>query len=668
MSWMQRLYDTYEQGAKLDLPDDQKLMPISHTLQNAHINIVLDGNGNFQRAKVLEKTQIVLPATEKSAGRSSGEAPHPLADKLQYVAGDYAAFGGKKKNYIDGYKNQLIDWCESEFTHPKAEAVLAYVVKGSVIKDLINARVCFADEAGQLLTSWPDDVTEESPLPLLFKVLPKEKGELDQGNALVCWTIENDGDLPSETWLNPDLQQSWIDFDGHNAGSESLCFVTGEVKPVAVNHPAKLRHTGDKAKLISANDTSGFTFRGRFEEGQQVANISVEVTQKAHNALRWLISRQGYRNGDQVVVAWAISGKEIPKVMVSSDAFDDFGDEEDITVSDAMFEGKTDHTTDIGERFAKKLNSYLQGYFQKKEGLKTDETIAIMALDSATPGRMGITYYRDFIAKDYINKVEQWHQQFAWPQRITREIEQAGKKPKSVARWIVSAPSPWNILQAAYGSVVKSNETLKKSLNERIMPCIVEGRPFPRDLLQLAVNQASNPNSGERWEWERNVGVACALYRGFHHPDRQPELKRQKEYSMSLDKENCSRDYLYGRLLAVAEKIEETALYVAGVNRNTTASRLMQRFAQRPFTTWNNINQQLQPYIQQLNVSRGGFINNRKMDLDEIMNLFQDDDFVKDTALSGEYLLGFHCQRMALRSSKKDDNETNNEAALTTAN
>ena len=45
-------------------------MPISHTFQNAHINIVIDGEGNFKRATVLEKTQIVFPATEKSAGRS----------------------------------------------------------------------------------------------------------------------------------------------------------------------------------------------------------------------------------------------------------------------------------------------------------------------------------------------------------------------------------------------------------------------------------------------------------------------------------------------------------------------------------------------------------------------------------------------------------------------
>lgn len=105
MSWMQKLYQTYEAGVLLDLPLEQQLMPISHTPQNAHINIVLDGEGNFRRAAVLEKTQIVLPATESSASRSSGEAPHALADKIQYVAKDYATFGGKKKPILKAIAN-----------------------------------------------------------------------------------------------------------------------------------------------------------------------------------------------------------------------------------------------------------------------------------------------------------------------------------------------------------------------------------------------------------------------------------------------------------------------------------------------------------------------------------------------------------------------------------
>lgn len=655
MSWMAKLYDTYEQAMQLDLPNDKRLMPISHTLQNAHINIQIDRDGNFLGAKVLEKIQIVLPATESSAGRSSGEAPHPLADKLQYVAADYAKFGGKKKNYFKGYQAQLKRWCESQYSHFKARAVLCYIAQGRVIEDLVNTKICYLDANNELLTSWPFDVMEESPLPLLFKVLPKESGELDQGNAMICWSVSTTGDLVPETWKDESVQQAWIAFDAEASGKEDLCYVSGQLRPSASNHPAKLRHTGDKSKLVSANDSSGFTFRGRFISGEQVANVGFEITQKAHNALRWLITNQASKNGDQVVVAWAISGKPVPAPLVPTWDLDDFDEIVDDNYDALSI--KTDLTTDLGQSFSKALSRYMAGYFDGRIArLKDNESIVIMGLDSATPGRMAITYYRDFMARDYVQTIEKWHLHLAWPQRVSKEIKSDNKKPHAQVYWPPSAPSPWNILQAAYGDVVKSNDELKKSLYERIMPCILEGTPLPIDLVNLAVSRASNRNNSEHWEWERNLGVACALYRGFHHPERQPDSGKRRTYVMSLDTQYNSRDYLFGRLLAVAERIEEMAMFVTKEpSRSTHASRLMQRFADRPASTWLNIRTSLVPYQQRLRTRRPSLEGAYNRLLDDICDAFSRDDFSSDKRLSGEYLLGFHCQRKWLREHKLEN-------------
>ena len=43
-----------------------------------------------------------------------------------------------------------------------------------------------------------------------------------------------------------------------------------------------------------------------------------------------------------------------------------------------------------------------------------------------------------------------------------------------------------------------------------------------------------------------------------------PKKMKGREYKMALEEKRTTRDYLYGRLLAIAEKIEETALYVGG--------------------------------------------------------------------------------------------------------
>jgi len=661
MSWLAKLYETYEAGVAIDVPEEQKLMPISHTLQNAHIKIVIDGDGNLRRASVLEKTQVVLPATEKSAGRSSGEAPHPLADKLQYVAKDYPDFGGRKKPYFASYEEQLRRWCDSLYAHCKAVAVYNYIKKGRVVADLIEKGVLHIGDNRKLLAYWPFNSGSNNPIPPIFKVLPplpkdkrleKDKPEVEQGDALICWQVEKPGELQSETWTDTTLQESWIQFQSAKGGESGLCFVTGKDQVLATNHPAKLRHTGDKAKILSANDSSGFTFRGRFTEGDgnQAAGVGYEVTQKAHNALRWLIDRQGFRNGDQVYVAWAVSGKPIPDPLESTF----YLLEKPLVFQEVVAEDSVetvDHTVDLGASFAHKFNNYLRGYRAK---LEPNEQIIIMGLDSATPGRMSVIYYRVLVASEFFKRLENWHLQFSWPQRHSIEVDTDGKSKsmKKKTIWPVSSPVPKIIAEAAYGTVLKSNETLKKHLLERIMPAIIDGHPFPRDIMASAVRRASNRNNCEPWEWERNLGVACALYRGFYQ--RQPEQQR-REYLMTLENSRITRDYLYGRLLAIAERIEEVALSVGGESRPTTAARMMQRFADRPFSTWRNIALALQPYMQRLHGSRAGFLTNRKKDLDTVMSLFENGEFEHDRALSGEFLLGYHCQRMSYRQQNTEE-------------
>ncbi len=652
MSWMAKLYETYQLGLQLDLPDSYKLMPISHTLQNAHINIVIDGDGHFKRAKILEKIQIVLPATEKSAGRSSGEAPHPLADKLQYVAQDYALYGGQKKPYFDGYKSQLKAWCESEYSHPKAQAVYRYISLGRVIEDLINAQIIFIDEQQKLLTNWPCESAEENSNPLIFKVLPKDKGQIDQGSALVCWTIEKEGDLNSDSWLDISLQDSWVKFDAATDSKKGFCYVKGDNTPLAVNHPAKIRHTGDKAKLISANDTSGYTYRGKFNDDKEAVGVGFEVTQKAHNALRWLLSRQGYRNGDQRIVAWAVSGKPIPEPLANTHALFDDDNLEEVRVSVADNEiSNLTFTSDVGQLFAIRLNKKMAGY---RTELSDYESIVIMAIDSATPGRMGITYYRESIAKEFIDRLESWHLDFAWLQRFKKDIPQKnGKKPGSMTIWSVSTPAPVVIAEATYGKSL--TDSLRKNLYERLMPCILEGRPLPIDVLNRCISRVSNRTQGDNWEWERNLGVACALYRGFYR--RHPIKTKRRNYSMTLETNNTSRDYLYGRLLAIAEHIETVSLSVANEKRMTTAERLTQQFSNRPFSTWRNIELALKPYMQRLQVSRRGFLINRQKELDEIMSSFDTSEFISDKKLSGEFLLAYHCQRQSARNKSNLENE-----------
>jgi CRISPR-associated protein Csd1 len=135
---------------------------------------------------------------------------------------------------------------------------------------------------------------------------------------------------------------------------------------------------------------------------------------------------------------------------------------------------------------------------------------------------------------------------------------------------------------------------------------------------------------------------------------------------MSLDESRTSRDYLYGRLLALADSMEGLALNVAKVQRDTTAARLMQRFADHPYTTWRTIELQLTPYIAQLRSSRAAALQRRQSLIDAVYTLFEssggESTFLDNRPLSGEFLLGFHSQREALKPRKENSNDADPEA------
>jgi CRISPR-associated protein Csd1 len=635
MSWIQKLYDTYEGCHGAPQFASHALLPMSHVVQQAHVEIVLDGNGNFRRAKIVPKEETILPATEKSAARTSGEAPHPLCDKVQYCGSDYQEYGGKKKSYYAGYVTQLQNWCKSEFCHPKAKAVLEYVCKGHLVADLVREKILHVDDKKILLTIPNPDL----PVPEIFKYLTVKAGERDQGDALIRWCIEIPGDPAPETWKDQDLMNAWIGFDASQNQGKGFCMVTGETMLLAQSHPRRIRHGGDGAKLISSNDLSGFTFLGRFTEPDQACGVGFEITQKAHNALRWLLDqdrKQAFRNGDQVVVAWAVSGKSLPDPFANSAQI--FGLESEQEEVAPRYQG------DAGQAFAVRLNKRLAGYCAE---LGSTDEIVVMALDSATPGRLAITYYRELTGSEFLERIQSWHESCAWHQDFGKNYR------------FVGVPSPRDIAEAAYGRQVEgtSGEKLRKATVERLLPCIIDGHPIPGDLVESTVRRTANWSGLERWEWEKNLGIACALFRGHH---------KERKYEMALEQDRRTRDYLFGRLLAVAEHIEGRALYFADEKRDTSAAKLMQRFADHPYSTWRTIELSLAPYKTRLRSKSPGFLVNMERLIDGIVGAFSDQDFMSEARLSGEFLLGYHCQRQALRP--KSESDTTEEATENQSN
>src|SRR5207248_2925594 len=105
----------------------------------------------------------------------------------------------------------------------------------------------------------------------------------------------------------------------------------------------------------------------------------------------------------------------------------------------------------------------------------------------------------------------------------------------------------------------------------------------------------------------------------------------------------------------------QRALHVANENRDTNPAKLMQRFADHPCSTWRNIEGALAPYKTRLRTKRPATLLERDKLLDTVMGMFNREDFVSDSKLSGEFLLGYHCQRAALWAKKKSESGAPNE-------
>ena len=640
MAWIEKLFATYEACADRIDPVGPKLWPSAHFVKNAHLEVAIDDAGALRRVRVLGHSEAptLIPTTEDSAGRTSGEEAHPLCEELSYCAGDLP---DRKQGRFEAYKELLEKWCESDVSHPKAKAVLA-CIGGGKLWSILEAR---------------------NVLPVAVVDNGGKRVKIKDEKVFVRWLVETPGDPCSATWEDKSLIESWQQFDAKQSNQFGFCMVQGKETRLALNHPRFIRYPGDGAKIISSNDFSGFTFRGRFTDEKkdfekkarrksfkplQGCGVSFEVSQKAHAALRWLVKRQGYRgdhNGEQTFVAWAVAGKAIPDPF--KDSLSMLLGIESATPSEA---GEAQPLVgDVGQSVALRLRNAIAGYRAK---LDPNDDIVVMGVDSATTGRMAIIYYRELKGSEFLERIEAWHTACAWPQDFGRDED---GKP----RRFVGAPAPHDIAEAAFGH--RLDDKLRKATVERLLPCIVDGQSIPRDLVMSAVRRATNRagmqkvKRGKKYfeeEWEKVLGIACGLFRGW-------SKSQGKEYAMALEEDKTGRDYLYGRLLAVADNLEGYALRLAGETRETSAARLMQRFADRPFSTWRTIELSLTPYKARLKASAKGagvLVKCQKL-MDEIPCRFVSAGFSDDRPLSGEFLLGYHCQRTALFAGSRSETE-----------
>lgn len=590
MSWMQQLCLVYDEN--LDeigkrMGSIRPLRPIFHVTMQAQIEVAIDTDGNLLngRSRVLtnkdEQTTLV-PATEASAIRTSGARAMPLFDNLSYVAGDFSErteSNGKFQIYME----ELEAWLDFSGNHPTLKAIYSYLQKKSLIDDLVREHILFENSEGLLMDKWK----EEAEKPPIFKAVAS--GE--QQKAFVRFRLYSaDGSelRNDEPWRDRTLWNSWIAFERANAAEKQLCYATGQYATPSSAAPKFIRRPGDGAKLISGNDSDNFTYRGLFLDSAQASSVSREAVEKAHAALSWLISRQGYQNGDQVIVSWRKAGEPSLGLLEDSESL--------LSIM------QVDLGADAGDNFAVSLSAALLGY---EKNLDAGDKAVIMGLDSATPGRLSVFYYQETSEKQLVENIRHWHRTCCFPGMSKFKKTGVNEKGKEqfTKLYFTGAPSIGQIFNTAYG--MNADDKYRKAIFERLLPCISSRARLPRDIMLAAAHSASRPLAAdEKEDKNRTLAIACALVRKYHN-DITANKNDEGEWKMYLDENVNDRSYLFGRMLAYAQYIEQFAQYKkASENgddkRPTNAQRLRAAFAQHPARTWMVLDRQLIPYITRL--------------------------------------------------------------------
>lgn len=588
MGLLQKAVETYDAMAgRVGIVyenEKEPLAPISHMMVRPQIKITLDQDGNFVAAQILDKNtpKIIIPATEESAGRTvkAAELPHPLCDYLRYLL---------PQNQVEyqHYISQLSDWTNSPFTHPKLRAVLHYAQGGTILADLSQAGI----------------VAEEK--------------------AMVCWEVNGLGEgLNGPCWTDLALMRAFIDYIAAKqvGTSPALCMVSGKMEVPAGQHPKGVIPINGNAKLISANDSGGFTYRGRFDEAEQAATVSYTASQKSHNALRWLVANQSVPFGGRTFLCWNPQGIQLPKV----------------TGPMGRKGGGTVQRSATPSQYQKQLREALSGW---KENLSPSAGVVIAAFDAATTGRLAVTYYNELFASDFLDRLHDWEVSCCW-----------GNGPYGI-----QSPSLFQIVSWTFGTPRNGkpelDDRILRQQMQRLVACRVDRAPFPLDVERTLTEKASCLLLYEGETRQKLLFTACAAIRKYHYD----YLK--EEWDMALDK-NCSdRSYLFGRLLAITEAVENST-YTDENRRETNAMRMQKAFALRPMSTWRFLEEKLESYYKQLKPGLRQYY--RKL-TQEVVDKLPVSDGNLNQKLEDIYLLGYYHQR-AYRTKKSDQQTTEEES------
>lgn len=244
----------------------------------------------------------------------------------------------------------------------------------------------------------------------------KKSGVKFKETSTICFCVNSESDLENRLWRMPEMWRAWQDYyinevlktnvskfqknSDKDKGDENkpdrafydFCYITGEDVLCVGKQPNSINRMTGKAKLISGNDNTNFTYRGRFKHSYDAVAVGYEASQKAHNALRWLLVKKSvYRCDSQAITAWAVD-KQCDVIPFYEDSMGIFNDISENASDSDKLSAVGNQITDYSDL----LKKAIYGYDVTDRLKQYTRRIAVLAVDAASQGRLSLVYYNDF--------------------------------------------------------------------------------------------------------------------------------------------------------------------------------------------------------------------------------------------------------------------------------
>lgn len=623
MDFYTSLLKSYEEAEKSGLVgktngQDSVILPIFHDNLKSDgsniVNVKLDNNGVFKKAEFVENEKvIVFPVTEKSISRSGQKpVPHPLVDKLQYMTGiDPSRF--------ENYKVGLNVWYEN--------------VKFIKVKKFLKLIIDFIDTK-DFLTKIVESLYSE----LKFDLKGHEVTYFDENDKRVLIDlsskfvtfeiIEFDDELNVSVTTNTELHKDYIEYVKKICKPNGTCLFSGSEDYILRKHRGLL----GRAKLVSVSNNKE-TYYGRFKTDSDIVKIGYTSSEKIHLMLKYLLENTNSRvhlAEQQYLINW-----------FSSDISNATG--LNLLDIDSLFYEINEQDEYIPVTLANKKVS--EAFYTGNKKVNDDDSYFVAIVDKANNGRLSIKYFKKLSVSSLLSNLNKWQEENSWWIYNTEQKE-----------LIPSVPNNYQLITSTFGverngKFNLDNKAFKKTVDRKLITHIIEGRSIPSDFILRAEINIRN-RSKYKTTWNRLLFVSLSILNN----------SKGGSFSHMINEKNIDRSYLYGRLLAIYERIEGST-YDSENFRVTNAEKFWTSFTNNPAVIMLELEGKSKSYEKKLraNPSTIGLYRKLLKEKNNIINLINEhvDKNDQNKALDYQFIFGYYAELNFIYTKQEKNSEGN---------